>query len=257
VDNRALPLTDHLAELRSRLVKIVIAVTVGFAISWSFREVIFAVLLRPALTALPEGTRLQALAPTEIFFTYLKGALLAGFVLSLPFVLWQVWAFISPGLYATERRFAIPFVLASTGLFLAGATFGYSVVFPLMFDFLSRFESDFVAAAWTMREVFALTTRLFLAFGVAFELPVLVFFLSLSGIVDAPRLLRGFPYAVLLCFVLGAALTPPDWVSQIFLALPMCILYLVGVGVAHLFAPRGARTARGSEVEPSEIEGGA
>jgi sec-independent protein translocase protein TatC len=135
-------------------------------------------------------------------------------------------------------------VLVSTLLFLAGAAFGYAMVFPLMFDFLGRFESNVVESAWTMREVFALTTRLLLAFGIAFELPVVVFFLSLSGIVDAPRLLRAFPYAMLLCFVLGAALTPPDWVSQVFLAVPMCLLYLAGVGVAYLFSPRSDPQAK-------------
>ena len=131
-----------------------------------------------------------------------------------------------------------------------GAIFGYSVVFPIMFDFLSGFDSDFVESAWTMREVFALTTRLFLAFGVAFELPVAVFFLAMAGIVDAPTLLRGTPYAVLGVFVMAAILTPPDWVSQIFLAVRMVGLYLVGVGVAWVFGA-GRRPAAKRE------EGGA
>jgi sec-independent protein translocase protein TatC len=113
------------------------------------------------------------------------------------------------------------------------------MVFPLMFDFFTGFDSEFVQSAWTMREVFALTTRLFLAFGIAFELPVLVFFLAIAGIVDAPTLLRGTPYAVLGVFITAAVLTPPDWVSQIFLAIPMVGLYLLGVGVAYLFG--GAR----------------
>ncbi len=238
VDERQLPLTEHLTELRGRLAKSLLAVVAGFAVTWNFREAIFAALLHPAVVALDaEGGRLQAIAPTEIFFTYLKGALLAGFMLALPVIFWQLWAFVSPGLYAREKRVALPFVAISTLLFLSGAAFGYFVVFPLMFDFLGRFENEFVAAAWTMREVFALTTRLFLAFGVAFELPVVVFFLAAAGIVDARQLLRGFPYAVVLCFVAGAILTPPDWVSQIFLAIPMALLYLLGVGVAWIFAP--------------------
>ena len=119
-----------------------------------------------------------------------------------------------------------------------------------MFEFLTGFDSDFVNSAWTMREVFALTTRLFLAFGVAFELPVLVFFLSVAGIVDVRTLLRGTPYAVLAVFVTAAILTPPDWVSQIFLALPMVVLYLLGVGVAYLFG--GARQKGASKTEESE-----
>jgi len=240
MNEEAIPLTEHLAELRTRLIYTIAACAVGFGGAWSFREVIFSALLAPAVNSLGgESARLQAIAPTEIFFTYLKGAALGGFVLALPVVFWQIWAFIAPGLYPTEKRVAVPFVLVSTALFLSGATFGYTMVFPLMFDFLSNFENDFVVAAWTMREVFGLTTRLFLAFGIAFELPVLVFFLAVADIVDARTLLRGFPYAVLGCFVLSAVLTPPDWVSQVFLAVPMSLLYLIGVGVAWIFAGRG------------------
>jgi sec-independent protein translocase protein TatC len=121
-----------------------------------------------------------------------------------------------------------------------------------MFEFFTGFDSEFVQSAWTMREVFALTTRLFLAFGVAFELPVLVFFLSVAGIVDAPTLLRGTPYAILLVFVAAAILTPPDWVSQVFLGVPMVLLYLLGVGVAYLFGgSRRRRTAKSSDEQTS------
>ncbi|MBW2270078.1 MAG: twin-arginine translocase subunit TatC [Deltaproteobacteria bacterium] len=239
MDETRLPLTDHLAELRGRLFKCVIAWVIGAGGAWSFSEQIFGLLVEPAIGALGGGERpLQAIAPTEIFFTYLKCALLAGFVFALPVLLWQAWSFIAPGLYPTEKNAVVPFVAVSTVLFIGGAVFGYAMVFPLMFDFLTGFDSEFVQSAWTMREVFALTTRLFLAFGIAFELPVLVFFLALAGIVDAPTLLRGTPYAVLAVFVAAALLTPPDWVSQIFLAIPMVGLYLIGVGVAWLFDRR-------------------
>lgn len=240
MDDQKLPLTDHLTELRTRIVRILIAWAIGAALCWNFSEQIFGYLLEPAVAALGEGERtLQAIAPTEIFFTYLKCALLAGFLLALPVVFWQIWAFIAPGLYPSERNAIVPFVLFSTLLFVGGALFGYSLVFPLMFDFFTQFDSEFVQSAWTMREVFNLTTRLFLAFGVAFELPVVVFFLSVAGIIDARTLLRGTPYAVLGVFVTAALLTPPDWVSQVFLAIPMIGLYLLGVGVAFLFG--GAR----------------
>lgn len=236
MDQTRLPLTDHLSELRGRLFVSVLTWFLGAALAWSFSEQIFGLLLAPAVGALGGGERpLQAIAPTEIFFTYLKCALLAGFVFALPVLFWQAWSFIAPGLYPTEKSAVAPFVAVSTLLFIGGAVFGHTLVFPLMFDFLTGFDSEFVQSAWTMREVFALTTRLFLAFGVAFELPVLVFFLALAGIVDAPTLLRGTPYAVLAVFVTAAILTPPDWVSQIFLAIPMVGLYLLGVGVAFLF----------------------
>jgi sec-independent protein translocase protein TatC len=250
MDERRLPLTEHLAELRSRLVWSLLAWVVGTAFSWVFREEIFRELLRPAVAALgSQGGHLQAIAPGEIFFTYLKGAALAGFVLALPVVLWQTWAFVAPGLYPTEKRYAVPFVVVSTLLFVTGAFFGHQFVFPIMFAFLGSFESEFVQAAWSMREVWSLTTSMFLAFGAAFELPVVVFFLAAAGVLNVRQLLRGFPYAVLACFVIGAVLTPsPDWVSQTMLAVPMSVLYLLGVLAAWIF---GGKRARGGAAEQS------
>jgi len=242
MDETRLPLTEHLAELRTRLFRILLAWVIGSAAAWSYAEGIFGLLLAPAIAALGEGERtLQAIAPAEIFFTYLKCALLAGFVFALPVVFWQVWAFVAPGLYDSERNTALPFVIVSTVLFAGGAIFGYTQVFPLMFSFFTAFDSEFVKSAWTMQAVFAMTTRMFLAFGVAFELPVVVFFLALTGIVDAPTLWRGTPYAILAVFTVAAVLTPPDWVSQVLLAVPMVGLYLLGVGVAYLFAGSRSR----------------
>ena len=240
MDEARLPLVEHLAELRRRISWVLVAWLAGAVVSWQFHTEIFGTLLRPAIAALaPDGGTLQAIAPTEIFFTYLKCALLAGFVGTLPVFFWQIWAFVSPGLYASEKKLVLPFVIASTLLFLAGASFGYFVVFPVMFEFFTGFEAEYVRSAWTMREVFGFTTRMFLAFGVAFELPILVLFLSLAGILSAGQLLRGTPYAILAIFVAAAILTPsPDWVSQVLLGVPMVILYLLGVGVAWLFGRR-------------------
>jgi sec-independent protein translocase protein TatC len=253
MDETRLPLTDHLAELRTRIFRMLLAWLIGSAAAWNFSEQIFGLLLEPAVAALGEGAgSLQAIAPTEIFFTYLKCALLAGFVFALPVIFWQVWAFVAPGLYDSEKGAVLPFVVVSTTLFAGGAAFGYTQVFPLMFDFFTSFDSEFVQSAWTMREVFALTTRLFLAFGVAFELPVVVFFLAMAGIVDAPTLFRGTPYAVLGVFVLAAILTPPDWVSQVFLAIPMVGLYLLGVGVAYVFGGSRSR-ATGSDDQATGV----
>jgi sec-independent protein translocase protein TatC len=251
LDDTPLPLTAHLAELRTRIVRILIAIILGAAACWSYKEETFALLLRPALRALaPGGGRLQALAPGEIFFTYIKCTLLVGFVAALPVVFWQIWGFVAPGLYPREKRLAFPFVLVSTLLFLGGAAFGYFVVFPIMFAFFSSFENQYVEAAWTMREVFSFTVQMFLAFGVAFELPVLVFFLALAGIVDARQLVGGFKYAVLGAFVLSAVLTPtPDIVTQTLLAGPLIVLYLLGVGAAWLFSRR--RAAREPESTPA------
>lgn len=235
VDDAALPITEHLAELRKRLCWIVGALALGTAISFNQAEAIFGFLVEPVIAALPEGAKLQAIKPTEIFFTYLKSALLAGFLLSLPAFFWNIWGFIAPGLYPSERKAVIPFVFFSTLLFGGGALFGYQMVFPIIFDFFTSFDSSFAESAWTMQEVFSLTTRLFLAFGVAFELPIVVFFLSITGVLSARQLLAGTPYAVLLMFVLSAMLTPPDFVSQVMLAVPMIVLYLLGVGIAWIF----------------------
>ncbi len=243
-----LPITDHLAELRTRIAWVIASWFTCAGASYAWAEEIFAFLLAPALDALGSEASLQSLAPTEIFFTYIKCALLAGFILSLPMFFWQVWAFVAPGLYQGEKRFVLPFVFSSTLLFAGGSVFGYSIVFPIIFDFFSSFSSDFVVSAWTMREVFSLTTRLFLAFGIAFELPLLVFFLAIAGIVTAKQLLSFTPYAVLCVFIAAAILTPPDVVSQLFLAVPMIVLYLLGVAAAFLVGRKKSKKVTTSEL---------
>ena len=230
------------------------AMFVGAVASFNFAEQIFGFLLEPAVEALGQNdSQLQAIAPTEIFFTYIKCALLAGFVLTLPVTFYQLWAFIAPGLYDNERKTVLPFVFFSTVLFASGAIFGYSMVFPIVFQFFNSWDNEWVVSAWTMKEVFSLTTRLFLAFGVAFELPLFVFFLSITGIVSAKQLFSATPYAVLIVFVVRAMLTPPDPVSQILLAVPLIVLYLAGVGVAWLFDPARREAKRaGSAVAKTE-----
>ena len=233
MDETRLPLVEHLTELRSRLIRIVVVWFAFSAVAIPFGEQIFGLMIEPAREAL--GRELISVKPHEQFFVYQKSSLLVGFMASLPVCFRQLWSFISPGLYANERKAVLPFVGVSTVLFASGSLFGYTQVFPLMFDFFASFDNDLVQSAWSAQEVFALTTRLFLAFGASFEMPVLVFFLAISGIVDAPTLFRGTPYATLGVFVFAAVLTPPDWVSQILLAIPMVGLYLLGVGVAYVF----------------------
>ena len=252
MDDRALPITDHLTELRRRLGWTVAAISIGAILSFNFAEQIFGFLLAPATEALgAKNSRLQAIAPTEIFFTYIKCAILSGFVLTLPVTFWQLWSFIAPGLYDNERRAIFPFVIFSSGLFAGGAIFGYSVVFPIVFQFFNSWDNEWVVSAWTMKEVFSLTTRLFLAFGIAFELPLFVFFLAMTGVVSSRQLFAGTPYAIVAMFILGALLTPPDFVSQILLAGPMIVLYLVGVAVAWLFDPQRKREREGGSAVAS------
>lgn len=240
MDETKLPLTAHLAELRKRLFWVLgvwLLATIG---AWNFRDPIFGYLLRPATEALgPEGGPLQAIAPTEILFTHIKCALLAGFLFSLPVTFWHLWGFIAPGLYPSEKRATLPFVVVSSFLFIGGALFGHTFVFPIIYKFFASFSSDYVQAAWTMREVFSMNVQLILAFGAGFELPVIVYFLAAVGIVEPRALLRGTKYGVLVSFVVGAVLTPsPDIVSQLLLAGPLSVLYLLGVAAAFLFAPR-------------------
>lgn len=227
------------------------ALVVSSIAAFNWKEAIFGFLLAPAVDALGETGRLQAIAPTEIFFTYIKCSLLAGLVISLPVIFWQLWAFVAPGLYVSEKKAVIPFVVSSSLLFGGGAIFGYSQVFPIVFQFFSGFSNEFVESAWTMKEVVSLTSRLFLAFGVAFELPLFVFFLSITGILSAKQLLAGTPYAVLIIFIVAAILTPPDFISQVFLGLPMVALYLIGVGVAFLFQG-GERKSIASDASDSD-----
>ncbi len=243
MDDQKLPLTAHLAELRKRLFWILGAWLLATLAAWSFRDAIFGYLLRPATQALqtlgPDAGPLQAIAPTEILFTHIKCALLAGFFLSLPLTFWHVWAFVAPGLYPSEKRAALPFVAISTLLFVGGAAFGHTYVFPVIYRFFAGFSSEYVQAAWTMREVFGMNVQLLLAFGLGFELPVVIYFLALTGIAEPRALLRGTKYGVLVSFVVAAVVTPtPDIVTQLLLAGPLCLLYLVGVGAAYLFAPR-------------------
>jgi sec-independent protein translocase protein TatC len=232
-----LPLTQHLRELRDCLVKVIVAWILCAIGAWFFREQIFVFLLDPAISALgAEEARLQAIKPTEIFFTYLKCAALAGFVIALPVIFWQFWSFVAPGLYKREKKVVAPFVLCSTLLFVGGGGFGYVFVFPLVFQFFQGFSAQFVESAWTMGEVFSFTTHMFMAFGIAFEMPVVVVSLAMVGIVTPKKLLEFWPYAILICFILGAVLTPQDVVSQALLAGPLVALYFIGVGVSFMVA---------------------
>ena len=201
-----------------------------------------------------EGDEIVFINLTEPFMIYMKASALLAVFVSAPWILYQLWAFVAPGLYDNERRAIFPFVIFSTGLFAGGAIFGYSVVFPIVFQFFSSWDNEWVVSAWTMKEVFGLTTRLFLAFGVAFELPLFVFFLSITGIVSAKQLFAGTPYAIIAMFLLGALLTPPDVVSQVLLAGPMIMLYLAGAAVAWIFDPQRRKVR---EKTKSEKEDGA
>ncbi|MBN2428498.1 MAG: twin-arginine translocase subunit TatC [Deltaproteobacteria bacterium] len=232
-----LPLTAHLEELRKRLIVSGIAWLVAFFACYSFSEQFFHFIAKPVRAALPEGSSLVFIHATEPFFTYLKIGALAAVLVALPVILWQGWVFVAPGLYAREKKFIIPFVISGCVCFGVGAYFGFRHVFPVIFSFLVSYgtATGEINAMLSMGAYLSLCTRLLISFGLVFELPVVVFFLSRMGIVDAPWLASKRKFAIVLAFVFGAVLTPPDIFSQTAIALPFILLYEVSIWVARIF----------------------
>ena len=192
---------------------------------------------------MPQGSALVFINATEPFFTYLKIAAFGGLLLALPVIFWQIWRFVAPGLYGNEKRIALPFVLASCACFAVGTWFGFQYVFPMVFRFLVQFGTGGgdIQAMLSMGAYLSLSSKLLIAFGLVFELPIVIFFLARMGVVDHHWLSRHRKYAVLVAFVVGAILTPPDIISQLSLAVPFMLLYEVGIVVARLFGKRSTR----------------
>jgi sec-independent protein translocase protein TatC len=230
---------EHLDELRQRLIKGLLAVLVGFVIAMVFIGPIFDFVMAPLQAILPAGGKLIYTEPTEAFMLYMKMGALVGLMLALPVVLWQVWAFIAPGLYAHEKRFAIPFVMMSTVFFIGGTLFSHYVVFPAMWRFFASFSTDTVEFAPRIEPVFSLYVRMALGLGAVFEMPTLIMFLARVGLVTPRFLIRHTKYAILIIFIVAAIVTPsPDVVSQFLLALPMFVLYAFSILVAWVFQKR-------------------
>ncbi len=231
-------LLDHLDELRRRLFSSAIAIFVAFLGCWYFAPEIFKWLEKPILDALPEGERLAFTDLAGPFMLYVKVALLAGIFVASPVLLTQVWLFIRPGLYRRERRLALPFIVFTSAFFVAGGYFGYLVAFPMVVRFLLGVGEDFRQVV-TIQAYFGMMTKILLGLGLVFEMPMLIFFLARLGIVDARKLIRWFKWAVLLIFVAAAIITPtPDIATQTVFAVPMILLYLLGIGVAAVFGRR-------------------
>lgn len=251
-------ITDHLGELRKRLMIAAIAWLIAFIGCYSFGERLFEEIARPVRDALPEGSSLVFINATEPFFTILKVSALAGLVVAFPVIIWQVWGFIAPGLYAHEKKFAIPFVVFSSICFGTGTYFGFTLVFPMIFSFLVTYGTSVsgVEAMLAMGAYLTLATRLLIAFGLVFELPIVIFFLARMGIVDHKWLSRNRKFALLLAFVMGAVLTPPDIFSQASIAVPFIVLYEVGIIVARLFGKKKVAEDEGEEDEDEENEAG-
>ena len=239
-DNDKQPFMTHLEELRRRLVACAIAIGVGFVICYFFSERLFQILVMPLKANMPADDRLIFTNLPEMFFTYLKTAFLAGALLVSPVLFHQIWMFIAPGLYQNEKRFAIPFVVCSTILFVGGSMFGYFVVFPFGFRFFLGFANDYIQALPSVKQYFSFAIKLLLAFGIVFELPVVIFFLARMGLVTSELLRRKRKYAILLTFVMASILTPPDVVTQLMMAGPLIILYEISIFIAKLAGKRRA-----------------
>lgn len=233
-----LPLTAHLEELRKRITFVLIAMGIGFGISYFFSKELFDILMIPLVEALPPDTTLIFTGVTEAFITYLKVALVSGVFLSTPVILYQLWAFLAPGLYDNEKKGFFPIILFSTFFFVGGALFGYFVIFPFGFQYFLGFATDFIKPMPSVKEYFSFSIKLLFAFGVVFELPLFILFLSRLGIVTYKQLRSFRKYAILLIFAVAAVITPPDVLSQIMLGLPMIVLYEVGIIVAKLFGKK-------------------
>jgi sec-independent protein translocase protein TatC len=235
-------LKPHLAELRKRLAIAVGTVIVMFFVMFYFWEPLLAWMTAPLIEVLPKGSSIIFTKVQETFFTALKVSFFAGFMVSLPVIFWQLWLFVAPGLYENEKKMVIPFVTGATVMFLLGAAFCYYVVIPYGYSFLINFGSQLFTALPSIGEYVSFFTKLILGFGIAFELPVVTFFLAAMGLVTDQTLIGFFRYALVIIFMASALLTPPDVLTQFLMAGPMILLYGVSILIAKKINPEKPET---------------
>jgi sec-independent protein translocase protein TatC len=240
MDEKKLPLTSHLQELRKRLVLSFIAVGVGFIICYALADSLFDILAAPLMKVMPPGGSLIFISVAEAFFTYMKVAFIAGLILVSPFVLYQVWAFVAPGLYQKEKRYVVPFVFGGSFFFALGIFFGYFVAIPVGFKFFLGYATDFIKPMPSMKVYLSFSIKFLLVFGLVFEFPVVLVLLAKSGVIDARTLSRHRKYAILLIFVFAAVMTPPDLISQVLMALPLMGLYELSILLSRIFGKKKA-----------------
>jgi sec-independent protein translocase protein TatC len=230
---KKMSLTEHLIELRKRLVRSAIAVGIGFFACYYYKDFIFDIITRPLTQVLPKNSYLIYTGLTEAFFVYMKLAFFASLIITSPFIIYQIWKFISPGLLPKEKHYVFPFVISSTLLFVSGVMFGYFVALPPAFEFFVSFNNKYLQAMLSFSDYLSLFVKFLLGFGISFELPVFIFFLTKLRIVNSKMLSKQRRYAILIIFIVAAILTPsPDALSQILMAIPLMFLYEVSIFVA-------------------------
>jgi sec-independent protein translocase protein TatC len=236
---------EHLDELRKRIVNSAIAIGVGVVVTFAFIDKIFNFILAPTRKALPPGVKMIYTQPGEAFSLYVTVALIAGAVVAAPFIMYQVWMFIAPGLYQNEKRMALPFVFFTTAGFLLGAAFNHYIAFPFMMAFFASFNGVDLAFMPRLEDTFGLYTKMLLGMGVVFQMPTVVLFLAKLNLVTAGFLARHFKYAFLLIFIAAAVITPTgDMMTQAIFAAPMVGLYLLSIVVAWVVGPKGKDAAK-------------
>jgi sec-independent protein translocase protein TatC len=231
----------HLIELRDRLLKAMAALFIVFFILFYWARDIYSLLAAPLIAALPEGATMIAVEVAAPFFVPVKVTLFASLVVALPFVLYQIWAFIAPGLYKHEKRLVVPLIATSTMLFLIGCLFAYLIVFPTVFHFVAAFTPEGVEMNTDIQKYFDFVLTIFLAFGLAFETPIAVVILTRMGIVSIEKLKESRPYVIVGAFVIAAIFTPPDVISQLLLAFPIWILYEVGLFISGILEKKSLK----------------
>ncbi|MBN1664110.1 MAG: twin-arginine translocase subunit TatC [Deltaproteobacteria bacterium] len=233
-----MPVTSHLEELRKRLIRMLVAVGLGFIACYILKDQLFRIITKPLFDVLPQKSYMIFTGLTEAFFIYMMIAFFASLIITSPYLLYQIWKFVSPGLYRSEKKYVAPFVIISTVLFAGGILFGYFIALPPAFRFFVEFTTDALRPMISFREYLSLSLKFLLAFGLSFELPVFIFFATKVGLVNAKQLSRQRRYAVLIIFIAAAVLTPsPDAFSQILMAVPLYILYELSIFVSK-FAGR-------------------
>ncbi|MCU0810356.1 MAG: twin-arginine translocase subunit TatC [Thiobacillaceae bacterium] len=246
---------SHLIEMRDRLLRAVLAVVVIFVLLFPWAQDLYALLAKPMLASLPQGGQMIATEVTTPFFVPVKVTMMAAFLIALPWIFYQIWAFVAPGLYQHEKRLGLPLIISSVLLFLLGMAFAYFLVFPVVFGFIVGIAPEGVAVMTDIGKYLDFVLTLFLAFGITFEVPVAVVLLVKTGMVSIEKLREIRPYVVVGAFVIGAIFTPPDVISQIMLAVPMWLLYELGILIAAMITkPQAAASADFQPLSGDEMD---